>query len=60
MLVKKLERPLRVRNKSVGFERIDDKYEAPLFYYRWRAMRSRCESEACPEYKRYGARGIYV
>lgn len=30
------------------------------FYYRWRAMRSRCMSKACPEYVRYGGRGIFV
>lgn len=29
-------------------------------YYRWRAMRSRCLLPAHPEYKRYGARGIFV
>src|SRR3990167_3556198 len=36
------------------------RYIAPPHYYRWRTMRSRCHSTASPEFKRYGARGIYV
>lgn len=32
----------------------------PKFYFRWRAMKSRCQSKASPEFIRYGARGIYV
>lgn len=31
----------------------------PLFST-WHSMRQRCESEWCPAYKYYGARGIYV
>lgn len=32
----------------------------PEFYFRWRSMRSRCQSKSSREYIRYGARGIHV
>lgn len=43
-------------NKGYGTK--EGKY--PPHYFRWRAMRSRCYSKASREFKRYGARGIFV
>jgi len=40
--------------------KVSEKHVYPKHYFRWRAMRNRCQNKHNPEFKRYGARGIYV